>query len=140
MAFGKTIHLFSEVHGTLVDGSGQPAAGVTVRRSWNATGPRKSGADETTTGADGGFRFPEVTAKSFLAGITPQAATVIQEIRATHPDGRDVLLYALDKSNYDRDGELARSPYTGPGLNMTCNIDAEPSDSGWFWGTCQPAK
>lgn len=140
MAFGKTLILFSEVNGKLVDAAGAPAAGLPVRRTWDADGPNVQGEDTTTTAEDGSFTFPEVTHSSFWASIVPQSATIVQEIRATGADGYEKLLYALDKSNYERDGELNRSPYKGPGINITCRIDAEPSDAGWFWGTCQPPK
>lgn len=140
MAFGKTLILFSKVNGTLVNASGAPAAGLPVRRSWRADGPNVEGEDTTTTAADGTFSFPEITHSSFLASFIPQSATVAQEIHATSANGYERLMYALDKSNYERDGELERSPYSGPGINITCNIDAEPNDAGWFWGTCMPPK
>lgn len=140
MAFGKTLYVFSEVNGLLVDAAGNPAAGVTVLREWNVGATGKSGQEETTTDAGGRFSFPEVTQRSLFAGLAPQRATVDQALYAFRPDGQQVLLYTLSKSNYDRDGEIEGTSYRGPGLNMICNVEAEPSADGEFIGTCRPAN
>ena len=140
MAFGKNLVLFSEVNGQVLDGNGKAATGVLIRRTWRADGLNESGEDATTTDEGGRFAFPSVATSRFLSAFLPQTPTVLQEITAARPDGSTLVLYSNDKSNYDADGELVGSPYTGPGLNILCRIDEEAHFEGWFFGTCSPAK
>lgn len=131
VAIGKTLVLTSAVEGRLVqDASGKPASGVTVRRSWTWGWNGREGAEETVTDSEGRFRFGEVTGRSLTAGILPHEPGVRQEIAADLPGGALTLL-SLQKSNYDRNGELNGRP-----LRIMCRADLEPDARGFFWGTC----
>jgi len=137
MVFAKSLVLCSEFLGTLVNGAGDAVPGATVTRTWNWAWGDESGSDETVTGPDGSFRFPEVTARSFTARFVPHTPSIRQEISARTPNG-DVLLFSVNKKTYDADGELEGSGLTGPGIRLRCRIDKEPSGDGPFWGTCEP--
>ncbi|MEO1493589.1 MAG: carboxypeptidase-like regulatory domain-containing protein [Pseudomonadota bacterium] len=140
MAFGKSLVLASQFNGKLIDSSGAPQAGVKVSRTWNWAWGDESGSDEATTAEDGSFSFPEVTGSSWSAGIVPHSPSIRQEVKAQGPSG-DVLLYSVNKSTYDTDSEnLLDERLKGPGVNLICRIDLEPSADGPFWGTCQPAE
>lgn len=140
MALGKSLILASEFNGKLVDGNGEPQSGIKVARTWNWAWGDETGSDEATTGADGSFSFPEVTGSSWSAGIVPHSPSIRQEVKAEGPNG-EVLLYSVNKSTYDRDSENTLDDrLKGPGVNLVCRIDLEPSGDGPFWGTCQAAE
>jgi hypothetical protein len=140
MAFGKSLILASQFNGKLVDGSGAPQPGVKVERIWTWAWGDESGRDEAVTGEDGSFGFPEVTGSSWSAGIVPHSPSIRQEVTAEGPNG-PVLLYSVNKSTYDRDSEnMLDDRLKGPGVNLVCRIDLEPSGDGPFWGTCQAAE
>lgn len=130
MAFGKTLTLLSEFEGRLVTEGDQPAAGVRLTRHWKWAWTGDEGEDETVTGPDGRFRFPEVTGRSTMAGIVPHTPSITQEIKAHGPAGSVEIWYA-DKRNYKPDGELGRP------IRAVCHLDREPSADGLFWGTCE---
>lgn len=131
MALGKTYVLASAAEGRLVSGEdGAPVPGVTIRRSWTWGWTGRSGTDETVTDAEGRFRFGEVTGRSLTAGVVPHEPGVRQEYTALLPEGTLTIL-SLQKSNYDRDGELDGRP-----MRMRCRTDLEPDAGGLFWGTC----
>ena len=135
MALGKTFVLCSQFNGRLVDASGSPVTGVVVRRTWEWAWNGEKGSEETVTDAEGRFSFPEVTGSSFLAGILPHEASIYQEVKAERSEGT-VLLYAVNKATYDRNSELMFRDLKGPGINLLCRIDKEPSSDGPFRGTC----
>lgn len=140
MAFGKTLILASQFNGKLIDASGAPQAGVQVERTWTWAWGDESGRDEATTAEDGSFSFPEVTGSSWSAGLIPHSPSIEQEVIAQGGDG-PVLLYAANKSTYDRDSENNLDErLKGPGVNLTCRIDLKPSADGPFWGTCQATE
>lgn len=138
MAFGKTLVLASQFNGKLVDGSGAPQAGVKVTRTWTWDWGDETGTDETTTAGDGSFGFAEVTGRSWSAGLVPHTPSILHEVTAHGPQG-PVLLFAYDKGSYQPDTEnRVDDRLRGPGVNIICRIDLEPSIDGPFRGTCQP--
>lgn len=140
MAFGKSLVLCSPFHGKLIDASGEAVADVRVERTWTWAWGDKSGSDETVTGSDGTFSFPEVTGSSWSASFMPHTPSIEQTVKAHGPDGA-VTLYSVNKKTYDPDSENIVDPrLKGPGVNLVCRIDKEPSADGPFWGTCQPAE
>jgi hypothetical protein len=138
MAFGKTLILASEFEGRLVDADGNPAAGVEVVRTWEWAWTSDTGSDSAQTDGDGRFSFGVVTGSSFSARLVPHQPVIHQEITANGPSG-PVLLFSVDKQNYDPDSELFGRGLTLTKLNFVCRIDQEPGDTGAFWGTCMPA-
>jgi len=128
VAFGKTVVLFSEFHGVLVDGGGKPQPGVRIERKWTWNG--ESSGDETTTAADGSFRFPDATSTSLMAAILPHEPVISQDVIAHGPDG-PVTLWGATKHSYARNAELDGRP-----IDVKCRIDIEPNSDGPFWGTC----
>lgn len=135
MALGQELVLCSEFEGRLVDRDGRAQLGVPVTRRWVWAWGEKSGEDRTETDAEGRFRFAEVRGTSWTASIVPHSPSVKQEVIAEAPSG-PVLLYSIDKHNYDRDGELLGRGIDGPGIRLTCRIDQEADGDGPFWGTC----
>jgi len=69
----------------------------------------------------------------------PHSPDIRQEVTA-ETDAGSVLLYSVSKRNYDLDSEIKDRGLEGPGINLVCRSDAEPSADGPFWGTCLPAK
>lgn len=132
MALGKTVVLFSEVEGRLVDAAGTPQPGIRIERIWKWKG--KERRDDTNTGADGIFRFPEITDSSILDGILPHQPVITQDMVAHGPAGR-VILWQAGKMSYERNSELQGRP-----TRLVCRIDAEPNSDGPYWGTCVEAE
>ena len=128
MAFGKQVVLFSAVSGKLIDAAGNPQAGVRIERKWDWKGSPKS--DETVTGEDGTFQFPEVNDRSIMASVLPHEPVIGQDMIAHGPNG-PVNIWGHTKHSYDANTELDGRP-----LNLSCRIDKEPSDDGLYWGTC----
>ena len=135
MAFGKTLVLGSPLAGRLVDGARRALPGVTVARSWQDAYTGDSGRDESVTDGDGRFAFGEVIRSGALAGIVPHTPSITQKIEALMPGGPRLLL-ALDKHDYEMNGEIREPERRSGGIRLTCRADAEPSDQGWYWGTC----
>ena len=121
----------SAMSGVLVDARGAPQEGLAVTRTWN-TGSEQ-GEDTVVSDAAGRFAFEEVSLpKGFLTRFFPGQASVAQEFSL--PD-RGKQLMILNKTNFDRDGELDGTP-----LSVVCDTEAEPGTDGtFFWGTCRPA-
>jgi len=130
MAFGKPLVLCSEFLGQLVSDSGQPVAGIRLTRTWKWAWTGDSGTDTTESAADGRFRFPEVTGRSFFASVMPHEPSITQEIIAER-DGGPLSIWFTGKLNYDRNGELGRP------LDMLCHLDREPQSTRQYSGTCE---
>jgi hypothetical protein len=135
MAFGKMLVLASPLAGRLVDGDGGAVPGVTVVRSWQDAYTGDSGRDEWVTDGDGRFAFGEAIRSGALAGIVPHTPSITQKVEALLPDGPRLLL-ALDKHDYEMNGEIREPERRNGGIRLTCRADAEASDQGWYWGTC----
>ncbi len=134
MAFGKTITLFSEMNGRLVDAQGAPQAGVRVVRTWKRKPEDDPKVETTVTDEDGAFRFPAATDTSFFASFLPGTPAIKQEVTAEGPDGY-VTLWKAVKTNLDENGEL-----NGRQLDLVCRIDKEPDSDGPAWGTCREVR
>ncbi|MEL6206190.1 MAG: carboxypeptidase-like regulatory domain-containing protein [Pseudomonadota bacterium] len=133
MALGKRVVLASEIEGQVVaDASGAPVAGATVTRRWTWGLNDRTGTEQTTTDAEGRFRFPPVEARSLGAALLPHEPGIRTEILLDRPGAEALLLLSLQKKNYDPDGELG-----GRKLNVRCRTDIEPGANGLFWGTCE---
>lgn len=139
MAFGKTVVLCSPFNGKLINEAGEPQAGISITRDWEWGWNSKTGTDQTVTAADGTFSFPEVTGSSWSVGLLPHEPVINQKINADGPNGQ-VRLFSVNKHTYDADGELFGTNLKGPGINLVCRIDKEPSGDGPFWGTCVAAE
>lgn len=135
MAFGKTLVLASDFDGKLLDEAGAPVPNVKVTRSWEWAWTSDTGSDSTVTDAEGRFAFGQVHGKSFTASFIPHQPVIHQEIKAETANG-PVLIFSVDKQNYDANSEGFGRGLKNPNLNMICRIDQEPGDAGPFWGTC----
>jgi hypothetical protein len=131
VALDAEITFFSESSGLLVDGGGNPQAGIRVVRSWKRTPEDEPMIDETVTSPSGAFSFPAATGTRPMAGRLPGTPVIRQEITAFGPDG-PVTLWKAVKTNLDPNGELEGRP-----LNLECRIDVEPNGDGPVWGTCR---
>lgn len=131
MALGKTLTIASAMRGQLVDGTGAPAAGVTVQRQWSYSD--NSGSDTVTTDADGRFAFDVVEKKSFWAGLIAHNPVIDQQF--THDgNGAAQLFLHVFKRDYAPNGERDGAP-----LNVVCrtDTDAAPGPDGLFLSTCR---
>jgi hypothetical protein len=131
MAIGRTITLFSDVSGRLVDRTGTPQAGVRIERSWQRSPDDEVETDETITDRQGIFSFPAATGRSLFAEVLPGTPVIRQEMTAFGPNG-PVTLWKTVKTNFDLNGEL-----DGRSLFLECRIDTEPNGDGPIWGTCR---
>lgn len=134
MAF-RTLVLASPLAGRLVDGADRPLSGVTVARSWQDAYSGDAGTEESVTDGQGRFAFGEILGSGVLAGVVPHTPSITQRVEALLPGGPRLLL-ALDKHNYEPNGEIREPAHRDGGIRVTCRADAEPSDRGWYWGTC----
>lgn len=128
MAFGKTVVLFSEFNGVLVDASNNPQPGVRIVRKWKWKEPAQ---DETVTDKDGRFHLPRVTGTSLLASVLPVKAVITQDIIAHGPEG-EVILWSAGKLSFEDNSEMDGRP-----LNFSCRIDKTPNHDGPYYGTCR---
>jgi len=139
VAFGSSLVLCSPFNGTLITSDGTPVSGARVTRTWEWAWAGKTGSDHSVTAEDGTFSFDQVNGSSMTARIMPHNPDVRQEVIA-ETDSGPVLLYSVSKRNYDLDSEIVDRGLEGPGINLVCRADEEPSADGPFWGTCVPAK
>lgn len=139
VAFGSSLVLCSPFNGTLVTSDGSPVSGVRITRTWDWAWAGKSGEDQAVTADDGTFSFGQVNGSSMTARFMPHSPDVRQKITAETASG-PLLIYSVSKRNYDLDSEILDRGLTGPGINLVCRADVEPSGDGPFWGTCLPAK
>jgi len=130
MALGKTVTIASAMSGQLVDGSGQPAAGVKVTRRWSYSD--NSGTDSTMTDTDGRFAFSAVERRSFWAGLIPHNPVIDQQFLHTADKG-ETLFLQIFKRDYAPNGERDGRP-----LNVVCRTDrdATPGPGDVFLSTC----
>lgn len=130
MGFGKSLVLCSPFQGRIVDGQGQPVAGIRIERHWVWGWNDKEGNDSAVTDDAGRFQLPLVEGSSFLGSVMPHEPDVRQRIVAHGPNGEVEIWYASKKS-YELNSELDGRP-----VKVVCRIDKEPSDDGLYWGTC----
>lgn len=117
MAFSKTYYLFSEVNGTVfLNGKPLPGAEVEQEYQWKDTIKNT----RVTTDANGRYRFPAVTEKSFLWSVLPHEPVVFQNLRI-HYQGKVYKGWAQTKHNYDNNGELNGRPF-----QLRCELTDEP--------------
>lgn len=139
VAFGSSLVLCSPFHGTLVTSDGTPVSGVRVTRTWEWIWSGKTGKDQSVTAEDGTFSFDQVNGSSLSARLLPHNPQVRQEVIAETAAG-PVMLFGVSKRDYSLDSEIIDRGVEGPGINLVCRADVEPSGDGPFWGTCLPAK
>lgn len=120
MAFLNPLVLMSQMDGTLVRSSGEPAAGVRLVRSWDWAWGNRRGSDETATDAQGRFSFDRVTGRSMTARIMPHQPVIRQIITAETADGA-IEIWRARKGDYDDNSELL-----GDALQVLCGLDALP--------------
>ena len=130
MAFGKSLVLCSPFSGRAMTQAGEPAAGITVVRTWKWGWNDKTGTDRTTTDENGKFSFPVVNGSSFSASLLPHEPNVLQTITA-HTDSGEVEIWSATKKTYDLNSEMKGRP-----VHVKCFVDKEPSADGLYWGTC----
>ena len=139
MAFGSLV-LCSKFNGKLITKQGEPVAGVKVTRKWHWSWNDKRGSSQTITDEQGNFVFDEVTGSSITARLLPHEPGIVTEIFAQSDDG-ELLLFSVDKSNYEAGSELDVVGLDGDELTLHCRIDKKPDGEGLFWGTCDlPGK
>lgn len=131
MAFGKTVTLFSEIHGRLVNADGTPQAGVTVKQWWSEERGDAGESTEAVTDAEGRFHFPAVERQRFWAAILPSTPAVKQKITVERPD-KTLTLWQFVKTSHSPLSETG-----GRKLDLVCRIDAEEDGNGPAWGTCR---
>lgn len=119
MAFTKTLYLFSEVQGTvLLDG--QPVQGVDVEQEYFWHWGDVTRTRTVTTDAQGRFHFPEVTGRSWTAGLLPHEPVINQRITLRY-QGQQHKGWLHSKHNYDRFGEPP-----GRVLTLVCDLSHAP--------------
>lgn len=131
MALGRTITLFSEVNGRLVDADGRPQPGVTIKQSWREGPDRDFESVETVTDAEGRFHFPAVERRSIAVVFLPSTPVIRQLLQTERPEGTLTLWRYVRRSHAPLD-ETGGRP-----LSLLCRIDAEENDEGPAWGTCR---
>ena len=120
MALADTLILMSGMEGQLVSSSKEPAANMRLVRTWHWAWTDARGQDETTTDAQGRFRFPPVTGRSMSARFMPHEPDILQTITAQSASG-PVEIWSARKSNYLPNGELQGQP-----LHVLCGLDGVP--------------
>lgn len=119
MAFSKTLYLFSEVEGTVVQ-NGQPVAGVEVEQEYHWRWGDVRRRTTVTTDAQGRFHFPEATGTSLTASLVPHEPVITQRITLRH-QGSEHKGWVFTKHDYDRLGEVQ-----GRRLSFVCDLDSTP--------------
>lgn len=120
MALSATLVLMSGMDGRLVSASGAPAANTRLVRTWHWAWTDTRGQDETTTDAQGRFRFPPVTGRSMSARLMPHEPDILQTITAQAASG-PVEIWSARKANYRENGELQGQP-----LHVLCGLNGVP--------------
>ena len=133
MALGKTITLFSEVSGQLVDADGLPQQGVTVRQSWTESPGQPEEVVETVTDPEGRFHFPIVQRRS-LAAFLPGTPAIRQEIVAVRPEGL-MTLWMHVRTSHRPGAEMGG----GARLELICSIETQRGAGDRVWATCRLA-
>lgn len=134
MALGRTITLSSEVRGQLVDGTGTPQPGITIRQSWSERPEDPEQTVTTVTDAQGRFRFPAVQRRSLAAVFLPGTPSILQNIVAERPDG-PLTLWMHVRTSHRPQAEVGEASR----LELICRIDAREDGAGPAWGTCRLA-
>lgn len=117
--FSKTLYLFTEVDGVvLLDG--RPVPGVEVEQDYHWHWGEQERSARVTTDAQGRFRFPEVTGRSWTAGLLPHEPVINQRITLRY-QGRQYKGWLHSKHNYDRFGEVPGRP-----LALICDLSHPP--------------
>jgi hypothetical protein len=129
MSIFKKKCLFSEVSG-VISSQGNPVEGAEVERYYKWQGPDKSGKETVKTDSAGRFKFSAVYDNAVLASLFPHNPSIQQEIHIRF-QGKEYEAYMLMKGNYEANGEL-----DGKLLNLSCNLEDEPSRDGGFYGIC----
>lgn len=119
----------SPMTGQLVDISGAPVAGVTVRRSWRFGGV--SGEMEAVTDAAGRFAMDGAEARGGLWRLVPGERVGEQTFIADMPEGEVEFLWMSTR------GQGLGLETGGPPFAVRCVIGAEPTRDGFHWGTCE---
>lgn len=122
--------IFSAVSGRLTRG-GAPVVGAPVRRSFDWAWGGETGADATTTDADGRFAFPAIERSSLSAKLAPHQPSIIQTIVFDVAEGAREG-WQFQKSNYDRDGELG-----GRALRLDCELGEPDMRHELHYGFCR---
>ncbi len=118
MGFSKV--LFSKVHGVVLN-NGKPVPNVVVKRFFNFGWTNEEKTDTTKTDKDGNFDFPIITRFSLATSVVPHEPSIAQTINVDF-EGKDYLLWAFTKSNYDENGELK-----GKAIDLICELTREPA-------------
>ncbi len=128
MASTSKLCLFSEVQGVVLKG-GQPVVNAQVKRhyTWAWKNDQRY-QDETTTDAEGRFRFPAALESSFWGSWLPHEPQILQRIDI-HVGERAYRAWSLEKRNYRNQGEVKGQP-----LILRCDLDNEPTahEGGYF--------
>ncbi len=121
MASSSKLCLFSEVQGVVLKG-GQPVVNAQVKRyyTWAWKNDQRY-QDETTTDAEGRFRFPAALESSFWGSWLPHEPQILQRIDI-HVGEQAYRAWSLEKRNYRIQGEV-----NGQALILRCDLDNEPT-------------
>lgn len=119
MAFSKTLYLFSEVEGVVLQ-DGQPVEGAVIEQEyvWHWGDQRRTST--TLTDQHGHFQFPVVAGKSLTAQFIPHEPVIVQYLRIRY-DGHSYKGWFHAKHNYDVKGEYGESP-----LRLQCDLRDDP--------------
>lgn len=119
MAFTKTLYLFSEVEGIVLQ-DGQPVEGAVVEQEyyWHWGDQRRTST--TLTDQNGHFHLPAVTGKSLTSQFFPHEPVIVQYLRIRHA-GQSYKGWFHSKHNYDEKGEYGESP-----LRLQCDLRDKP--------------
>lgn len=124
------MHLFSEVHGVVVE-HGIPVAGAVVEQEFRWHWTDEVGKTRVSTDASGRFAFAAVVRSSLLGSLLPHEPRVQQTLLIKH-GGKVFKAWMMDKGDY-----LANSELGGKPIDLVCDLSVQPSRKGAVYGICE---
>lgn len=117
MAFARTLTLFSDVSGSVIQ-NGKPVAGAEIERRYHWHWKDQQTSETTVTDAQGRFQFPAATASSFFGSLIPHEP-VVQQTILIRSGGTEYRAWKYTKHNYEANGEVGRA------LRLRCELGSE---------------
>lgn len=123
--------LFSEVHGTVLQG-GRPVEGAELIQTvvWSDN-EKKNPVQMTMTDRKGAFWLSAIERRAGLLRMIPAQPVMLQKI-VIHYQGTEYMAWRHAKMSYDANTELDGRP-----LSLICELSREPSHEGKHYGICK---
>lgn len=123
--------LFSEVHGTVLQG-GRPVEGAELIQTvvWSDN-EKKNPVQKTMTDGKGAFWFSPIEHRAGLLRMIPAQPVMLQKIVIRY-QGAEYIAWRHGKMSYDANTELDGCP-----LNLVCELSRGPSHEGKHYGICK---